>query len=78
MIEFDDKCNFSRMLDSLGSLFKVGGRYFRYKVYIIRLKKNNVSFFGYCYIKFNNVVEINLICCIVKVNNLIFNFKFKC
>lgn len=82
MTESDDKCNLSRMSDSLGSPFKVGGtRTFQSrenKVYIIRPKKNNVSFLGHCRIKFNNAAEINLICCIVKVNNSIFNFKFKC
>lgn len=29
MSESDDKCNLSRMSDSLGSPFKVGGRHFR-------------------------------------------------
>lgn len=77
MTESDDKCNLSRMSDSLGSPFKVGGRHFRHKVYIIRPKKNNVSFLGHCHIKFNNAAEINLICCIVKVNNSVLSLNVK-
>lgn len=55
MIEFDDKCNFSWMLDSLGSLFKVGGIYFRLGRIKFRLLGKKIMF------RFLGIVILSLI-----------------